>query len=96
MMVRWEGRQGLGGDAAQDAGEVVGDAGIGDAQDSDAAGEEDAVALGVVGGLLVVDPALGLDGQGGRVAVEVDDEAVDELLAAEAETVEAAGAEALP
>jgi hypothetical protein len=52
-------------------------------EDAEATGGEDDIALGVVGGLGGVDRAVDLDDEARVVAVEIDDKAVDHLLAAE-------------
>ena len=71
---------------------------VGNAQDADREASEDLAAGQVVLALVgvIVDAAVELEDEALRRAVEVDDEARDELPAAELEAVEGAVAEDLP
>jgi hypothetical protein len=82
-----------GSNLAQDGGEVVFDAVVGEAEGAAFVGLEDSVALSVVVRVESVHFAVELDGETGGVAVEVDDEAVKRLLATEVEVGKAVGAQ---
>ena len=69
---------------------------VGGAEDAEAAGGDDPVALGVVLPAFVVDRPVQFDDESGRVAGEVGDEAVDDLLAAEVEADQSVATQTLP
>ncbi len=71
---------------------------VGDAQDADRELPEGigACSVALALGRVVVDTAVELEDEALRGAVEVDDEAGDDLLSPELEAVEGAGAEDLP
>ena len=77
---------------------VLVDVVVGDAQDADRELAEDVSACLVVlaPGRVIVDTAVELDDEALRRAVEVDDEAGDDLLSPELEAVKGAVAEDLP
>ncbi len=65
-------------------------------EDEQAEVRERKVAGGIVLDLIVVNAAIDFYDHAGRVAVEVRDEAVNELLAAEVQTAESIPAQAFP
>ncbi len=83
-------------DSGEAALEVVKDAVVRKAEDVQAASGEDAVALGVVVGLSNVNAAVKFDNEPCGVAIEIRDEAVDDLLAAKVEAAKATGAKMVP
>ena len=66
------------------------------AKDEQAEGTEREIACGIVINLIVMNAAVSFHDYAGRVAVEVRDEAVNELLAAEVQTAESIPAQARP
>lgn len=69
---------------------------IGHAQHATAPSGENTVAFFVMALLVLVDRAIDFYDQAGCVAIEVDDEAIDDLLAAEMESVESMSAQPFP
>ena len=85
-----------GGDAGEDGFKVGVDVGIWNAKDTEAARGEPAGALGVVVSLVVVNGTVQFNDEGRRVTVEIQNEAVDNLLPPEMQAMESIPAHALP
>src|SRR6185503_4255901 len=83
-------------DLPEDVVQVVQDILIGKVKDAESATGEDLIPGFVVPALVIVDAAVNLDHEMGGVAVEVDDEPVDDLLAAEAFPVQPAASYRIP
>ena len=77
------------GDVAEDGFDVGDDRLVGESQDEEAAGFEDALALAIALGGVVVDRSVDLDDETGYGGVEVDEESVDGVLSAEFDAAEA-------
>jgi hypothetical protein len=69
---------------------------VSDAQDAHSAGRQDAAAFGVILDLGIVRRSVHLHDQAGRVAVEIHDKAVNDLLAAKMEPRQAIRAQLTP
>src|SRR5687768_6148465 len=83
-------------DLRQNCWEIVPDFVVGEAQDMDATTQEGVGALDVVVLLVLMYGAVNFDDEPGGVAVEVGEEALDDLLPAELETVQSMAAQVLP
>ena len=77
-------------------GEVMEYVVVGDAEDAEIAGGEDVIAFGIVVGLRAVNRPVDFEDKPGGGAIEVDDEAVDDLLPAEVEAFQTMGTERGP
>ena len=76
------------GDTFEDGGKVMQDVVVADAEDVETASSEDAIALGIRLCLGCVDGPVHLNDQPCGGAIEVDDEAVDDLLPAKVQSIQ--------
>src|SRR5205823_6703882 len=83
-------------DASNDRGQGLIDRFVRDAEHIETASGQNLIALGIVGGLLLVIRAVDLHHEPRSMAIEVHDEAVDDLLTTEEKTTGTLGTQRLP
>ena len=82
--------------AGDDGGQVIPDFVIRKAEDSKAATSQNILPFTVGFNLAIEDRAIDLNDQSQRVAIEIDDEAIDDLLTAKLVAIEPIGTQLLP